>query len=296
MSDDEADEELLDLLRKSLGMTSGKAEPPKIQVLEDAEFINDNATDVALDMQGTKAAAERIYQSMQEKSYDTHIWRTHELHPQSKDSNTVHFIFVMDLLNFSFWSSCEDSSLRYVVEYREKQWTGYRSLVAALQRALDDDVPITTPSFWAALEQCSDANLKHVFRSSTTESMPLLEDRISCLREAGQVLEDVCRTTMTLNGQADRGQHFGGTFVNVLEKANGSAAALVDLLVRNFPSFDDSHMFEDRRVRFYKRAQILVADIWACFEGEGYGYFADIDQVTMFAGIRPLTAQADSSC
>lgn len=37
-------------------------------------------------------------------------------------------------------------------------------------------------------------------------------------------------------------------------------------------------------VRFYKRAQILVADLWACFEGESYGHFHDIDTITMFAG------------
>lgn len=33
-----------------------------------------------------------------------------------------------------------------------------------------------------------------------------------------------------------------------------------------------------------KRAQIFVADLWAAFEGEGYGEFHDIDQITMFAG------------
>lgn len=79
-------------------------------------------------------------------------------------------------------------------------------------------------------------------------------------------------------------QRFDGSFLNLLEDANGSAAALVDLLVRNFDAFDDVHHFEGRRVRFQKRAQILVADLWACFEGEGHGYFHDIDQVTMFAG------------
>jgi len=46
--------------------------------------------------------------------------------------------------------------------------------------------------------------------------------------------------------------------------------------------------FEGRKVRFYKRAQILVADLWACFEGEGYGDFHDIDKITMFAGVYNL--------
>jgi hypothetical protein len=37
-------------------------------------------------------------------------------------------------------------------------------------------------------------------------------------------------------------------------------------------------------VRLYKRAQILVADLWACFNGEEFGEFHDIDKITMFAG------------
>lgn len=37
-------------------------------------------------------------------------------------------------------------------------------------------------------------------------------------------------------------------------------------------------------MRLYKRAQILVADLWACFNGEDFGEFHDIDKITMFAG------------
>ena len=36
----------------------------------------------------------------------------------------------------------------------------------------------------------------------------------------------------------------------------------------------------------YKRAQILVADIWACCGGAGYGAFSDIDAITAFADYR----------
>lgn len=39
-------------------------------------------------------------------------------------------------------------------------------------------------------------------------------------------------------------------------------------------------------VTFYKRAQILIADLWGCFEGVGPGYFSDIDSITMFADYR----------
>lgn len=62
----------------------------------------------------------------------------------------------------------------------------------------------------------------------------------------------------------------------------------MNLLARDFDSFRDEHLFEGRRkpIRILKRAQILVADLWAAFEGEGYGKFRDIDKVTMFADYR----------
>jgi len=39
-------------------------------------------------------------------------------------------------------------------------------------------------------------------------------------------------------------------------------------------------------VGLYKRAQILVADLWACCAGEGYGAFNDINAITAFADYR----------
>ena len=138
MSDDEVDSDLLELLRKSLGVNGNvPPEPAKTGVLEDAEYIYDNSTDVALDMRGTQAAAASIWALMQEKQYSTTDWSKHELHPKPKDESTVEFIFLMDLLNFCFWSDGPLSE-QYAVEYRSKTWTGYWSLVAAIQRALDE--------------------------------------------------------------------------------------------------------------------------------------------------------------
>ncbi|KAL2044294.1 hypothetical protein N7G274_002999 [Stereocaulon virgatum] len=271
MSDDEVDEDLLALLRKSLGIGVNNApSPAKTGVLGDAEYVYDNSTDVALDMRGTKAAAASVWGMIQEKDYSTRDWSKHELHPKAKNETTVDFIFIMDLLNFSFWSEGDETSSKFAVEYRGKRWTGYWSLVAALQRALDEGIPITSPSFWVDEEVCTDVYLKYIFRSATGEEMPMLQDRIYCMREAGYVLQE----------------KFDGSFVTCLDEANGSAAALVNLMADNFPCLDDRHRFDGRTVRFHKRPQILVADIWACFEGESFGYFHDINQITMFPDYR----------
>jgi hypothetical protein len=192
MSDDEVEEDLLALLRKSLGIGVNDApKPAKTGVLGDAEYVYDNSTDVALDMRGTKTAAASVWKMIQEKDYSMRDWSKHELHPKAKDETTVDFIFVMDLLNFSFWSESDESSQQFAVEYRGQRWTGYWSLVAALQRALDERIPITSPSFWVDEEVCTDVYLKYIFRSATGEEIPMLQDRIYCMREAGYVLQEV---------------------------------------------------------------------------------------------------------
>lgn len=192
MSDDEVDEDLLELLRKSIGIgTNDAPRPATTGVIEDAEYIYDNSIDVALDMRGTKAAAASIWSLIQEKDYSTRDWSKHELHPKAKDASTVDVIFLTDLINFSFWSEIEAEKQRFAVEFRGKRWMGYWSLVAAIQRALAEGIPITSPKFWVNEAACTDGVLRHVFRSATGEDMPLLEDRMYCIREAGYVLQDV---------------------------------------------------------------------------------------------------------
>ncbi|RYC65748.1 hypothetical protein CHU98_g478 [Xylaria longipes] len=263
MSDDEADPELLALLRQHLQGKLNLDEEPETGVLEGAEYVYDNSIDVALDMRATKNAAAFICEQMQQKQYSTETWAEHELHPKTKDESTVAFIFTMDLLNFSFWSLRPEGE-RFAVSYRDKTWTGYWSLVASLQRALEEE------------------SLRHVFRSCTDEEIPLLEARLTCLREAGQVLYE----------------KYSCSFTNLIDTANGSAAALVNLLARDFSCFRDEFRFEGRRkpIRFLKRAQILVADIWGCFNGESYGAFRDIDKITMFADYRVPQILATLGC
>ncbi|KEZ46094.1 Uncharacterized protein SAPIO_CDS0943 [Scedosporium apiospermum] len=271
MSDDEADPELLELLRQHIQGKLKVDDEPDTGVLEGAEYVYDNSIDVAIDMRASKAAAVTIYNLMKQKGYSTSTWSEHELHPKTKDESTLAFIFTMDLLNFSFWSELPAEE-RFAVEYRGQTWTGYWSLVASLQRALEEGIPITSSDFWQSEDECTLEVLKHVFRSTTEEEMPMIEERLACLREAGKVLYE----------------NYGCSLEELIWSANGSAAALVNILARDFSSFRDEFTFEGRRrpVRFLKRAQIFVADVWACFDGQDYGDFYDIDKITMFADYR----------
>ena len=134
-------------------------------------------------------------------------------------------------LNFSFWSEHEGTPDRYGVEWREGWGsdkrvvhTGYWSLVAAIDRgdylftdvlrecrvipslsfclrvadfllnvALEDGIPITDPQFYASEVNCPDSLIQHVFREApqSKEGIPLLAERMSILRQNGQILCNV---------------------------------------------------------------------------------------------------------
>lgn len=143
-SDSEPDPEIMELLYQKAGLATAvqaTKHATTIPVLDSAQHIVHRSIDVAMDRIKTKEAAALICSTMQKKKFSMKTWSTHELHPKRKgewDADTVAFIFVMDLLNFSFWSEEADEVNRFAVEYRDRRWTGYWALVAIIQRALDE--------------------------------------------------------------------------------------------------------------------------------------------------------------
>lgn len=144
MADDDVDHDLLAFMREALsgGKFPAAPAPPKTHVLQSAEYIVDNSIDIFLSRENIVTAAESIYNGMQRQSYSTQTWSSHDLHPKPDDGeSTVDYIFTMDLLNFSFWSAEEDPERKFAIKYKGQQYTGYWSLVALLNRALDEGAP-----------------------------------------------------------------------------------------------------------------------------------------------------------
>ncbi|RUS85441.1 hypothetical protein EGW08_006774 [Elysia chlorotica] len=228
-------------------------------------FISENSKDVSIEDAGVQKVANMIYEKSKTGEFNMKMWRNHELNPQTMDEDAVNWVFVSAVLNFSFWS--EKESDRYAVKYKDKIHTGYWSLCAAMNRALDEALKITTASFYSTITM---DQMKHIFRSDSDTKMPMLEERQMALVEAGGVLM----------------KKYEGSFANVVKQSDKSAQSLLRLILEDFPSFRDVAEFGGKRVGLYKRAQILVGDVWGCCEGQGLGEFTDINTITMFADYR----------
>ena len=77
-------------------------------------------------------------------------------------------------------------------------------------------------------------------------------------------------------------QDFKGSFTGLIETAGASAESLMHLLIR-MPYYYDVESHGSLEVPFYKRAQLTAADLSLAFEGQGWGRFDDLQDLTMFA-------------
>lgn len=279
---------------------------PTLNPVIDSSLWAYKATDVVkLDEDSLKDAAKYIHAMMLAEGYNPRTWRANALHmlpPEADEFSwddprttaSLNWIFLVSSLNFSFWSE-KCSSERYGVQWREpwtsgekdgervQVFTGYCSLLAVINRALEEDIPFTDPEFYST---CPDGVVDYIFRSAPgrTEMISLLKERIAIMRENGRILV----------------KNYGGSFANFVrelqqEKPNLTALDVVLKVIEVFPSFRDITTYEGREVYFLKRAQILVAEIWAAFFPEPsttnqipHPIFpgGGIHQLTMFADYR----------
>lgn len=170
---------------------------------------------------------------------------------------TANYILVLDSVNFCFWGET-----RWEIEYHGQKLSGYWALAASLKRAVEEGVPVLDAHYLASIQE---HEVAYIFRGAG--QIPLLSERARILRDVGSAL----------------GDKYSGKLSNLLHAAGYSAPGVVELAVRDLPYFDDEACYHDERVFFYKRAQILAADLWGAFGGAGLGALSGMDQLTTFA-------------
>lgn len=173
------------------------------------------------------------------------------------DEDKLHFLFVFNALSFSYWGEP-----KWTVEHKDKKHDGAWGMILALGRGIEEGATLTNFEFCYKI---SKEEFAHILRGNT--EIPLLEERWKILREIG------------LNMTAK----FGGKAKNLIAEANGNSQKLLELIVQNFPSFLDTATYKEKEVYFYKRAQLLVADIFQIFNGKNFGALENTDQITACA-------------
>ncbi|XP_066260299.1 queuosine 5'-phosphate N-glycosylase/hydrolase [Euwallacea similis] len=228
---------------------------------ESAKYIAENSSNVTIKFEGITKLGDVLLNELNSGHLKPENFGQTEVHPKAKDKHALDWLFVVDTLNFCFWHNEGEEG------WKVEGYSGYYALCAAINRALKENIDILNPKFYSSL---TEAQLKNILRSDTKVKVPLLSERVKCLHEVGTALLE----------------NFEGTFEIVVKQSENSAKKLLELIVNNFKCFQDVATYKNQEVAYYKRAQILVGDIWACFRGQGLGYFKDLDEITMFADYR----------
>ncbi|KAI8437995.1 hypothetical protein MSG28_010653 [Choristoneura fumiferana] len=228
---------------------------------EAGEFIAKHAQHVKLHDEGLDKLCQEMLQSLNSNKLEIPDTGADSTHPSKNHPRPVDWVFVCDALNFCFWSY--SGAEKWTVDGH----SGYYALEAALIRAIKDGHDITNPQFYSKI---TEGELRNIMKGDNEAEIPLFDKRVAVLHEVGSILLE----------------KYNGTFETCVKEANKSAVKLLQIIVDNFPCFRDENVYKGQKVAIYKRAQILVADLWNFFDREGWGEFEDINKLTMFADYR----------
>ncbi len=246
------------------------ARPDPLQVLETTARVAQIARHVKIN----HGAIERAADVLVSKRIEPPAWN-YEYHFFDGTARTVNYLFLLDTLNFCFWGKP-----KWTIEYKDKTLDGYWALAASLKRAAEENPRVLDADFLANI---SPDELANILRGKG--EIPLFAERWRNVRELGTVLRD----------------RWGGNTARFVESAQGDAARLVQSIAESFSSFNDIAVYHipasprhrdaaspllprsPAPVHFFKRAQILVTDLWGSFGGKQWGRFGNLEALTAFA-------------
>ncbi len=226
--------------------------PDPLDVLKTTALVVDRARNVQI----REDAVERAADTLAERQVEPPAWN-YEYHFFDGGQQTVNYLFLLDALNFCFWGEP-----RWKIEYKGKRLDGYWALAASLKRALEQNSSFADAAF---LAQISPEQLEGVLHENG--KVPLFVKRWRNVRELGTVLCNMWE------GEASR----------LVDCAGRDAARLARMVAEQLASFNDITAYDGHEVRLFKRAQILVTDLWGAFGGKRWGEFENIDVLTAFA-------------
>ncbi|MFB6372049.1 MAG: queuosine salvage family protein [Bradymonadaceae bacterium] len=224
------------------------------QIRQAARDVADRADRVTVDDERLESYADELPVEEVERPE-----RDDDLHYFGHGDATVAYVVTLDTINFGSgyfpWTQPRDGH------------TDYAMVATSLTERFERQGPIPPEQLVElTTEDCGELFAQEIQHDARRK---LMASYAHCLGKLGEHLIE----------------EYDGSYVALVEDADGSAARLVERLAE-IPSFRDEVVYKNVDVPFYKRAQIMAMDLYLAFEGDEWGDFEDIDQLTLFADNR----------
>ena len=220
------------------------------RIIDSARFVVEQSLQVKIDTKKIEAFCENY------KPQNVNYWLNDA--PFNIQTLTIkdrfHFLFLLDSLNFSYWGDP-----KWKIQYAGNELDGAYGMIGAIGRAIEKGIPVLNAKY---LSNISESDFSNILAGNVR--IPLFSERLQIGREVGTIL---------LN-------EFEGDFTNIIIASNHDAEILLDLIIETFPSFRDESEYRGNLIYFYKRAQLLVSDIFHAAAGQDDSIIKNIDVLT----------------
>jgi len=225
-----------------------------LDVLSSTKPIVQNSTEVKINRAKIKELASEIKREdlgVSEINLSRYSWGPEDL---------VSLVFLFNIVNFAYWA--KKSQEKWAVIFEGKELDGSVAMFRCLEEELKRNPDFLAPD---SLADLSRLHLKKILKGNVV--IPLFEERLSNIVEVGRILEN----------------KFPGGFLDIYRAAENDAYKLAELLVAEFPSFDDVSEFNGQTVAFYKRAQLNSKMVSDALVSCGREPLVNMDKLTTFA-------------
>jgi hypothetical protein len=227
------------------------SKPILTQIREAARFVSKQAQHVRIQEHRLTQYAESL--SIDKIIYPEIDWNHHF---EGTEEETATFFIILDTINFGsgFFPHLK----------KRPGLSGYFTIATHLTDHFRNHGPITPQT----LSVITAKDCIGIFGQS--EDDPVVGELMGLFAKA---LNDL--------GEFIRKRHHE-RFSRFIESAEGSAEKLV-VLLSEMPFFRDVQSYRGKDIPFFKRAQLMAADLSCCFKKNGLGRFDDLDRLTIFA-------------
>jgi Potential Queuosine, Q, salvage protein family len=222
-------------------------------VRESANFVMQNAQFVHINYD----KADEIALSWKARNIGRPGWNA-GMHIESNDEklNLDYMIFV-DALNFCSWPKEGD---KWGFVYKGEKHTGYFGLALAAKQFFEEKKPD-----YSYLAHISMQEFSEIFQGA--KNFQLMQERRAIINNVYGVLLEKYNNDSRIffaNGQKQMSR-------------------LVPQIAAELYGFDDTALYNGRKVFIWKRAQILASDVYRLFNNRDIGAFTDPEYLTIFA-------------
>ena len=182
----------------------------------------------------------------------------------SDPDDIIDVTMLVGILNFAFTDFA--TGRKFEATYKGRVWSDSLGMFAGLHRALSDGVPLLDGRYLATVTR---GDLESIFRGNI--EMPMLDERVEILNEAGTVLVD----------------RYGGHFHRFVRTCAPAMYAggdgIMERLLDEFPRFRDTSDYYGIEVHILKLAQLALWTLHMSLASTGEWRLSDLSMMTAFA-------------